>query len=90
MLERTSTPRVPLTLPGARVLVIQSPYYADVAKALLDGALAEIEAASAGHEIITVPGAKSKGKGCPRTVELLDLYPALADLFVESWLESAL
>ena len=57
MLERTSTPRTPLSLPGARVLVIQSPYYADVAKELLDGALAEIEAASAGHEVITVPGA---------------------------------
>ena len=57
MLERTSTPRQPLSLPGARVLVIQSPYYADVAKELLDGALAELEAAGAGHEIITVPGA---------------------------------
>ena len=30
--------------------------------------------------IIMVPGAKSAGKSCPRTVELLDLYPTLADL----------
>lgn len=57
MLERTSTPRTPLSLPGARLLVIQSPYYADVAKELLDGALAEIKAAGAEHEVITVPGA---------------------------------
>ena len=57
MLEKTSTPRVPLSLPGARVLIIQSPYYADVAKAMLDGAIAEIEAAGAAHETVSVPGA---------------------------------
>ena len=30
--------------------------------------------------IIATPSPKTKGKGCPRTVELLDLYPTLADL----------
>jgi len=30
--------------------------------------------------IIVAPGAKGNGKSCPRTVELLDLYPTLADL----------
>lgn len=29
--------------------------------------------------IVSVPGAKGNGKSCPRTVELLDLYPTLAD-----------
>jgi len=30
--------------------------------------------------IIAAPKAKAKGKGCGRTVELLDIYPTLADL----------
>lgn len=30
--------------------------------------------------IVAAPGQKAKGKGCGRTVELLDLYPTLADL----------
>ena len=57
MLERSSVPRTPLSLPGARVLVIESPYYQDVAEALLAGAMAEIEAAGATCEKVTVPGA---------------------------------
>jgi len=30
--------------------------------------------------IIVPPGSKNAGKACPRTVELIDLYPTLADL----------
>jgi uncharacterized sulfatase len=30
--------------------------------------------------IVAAPGRKGNGKGCPRTVELLDLYPTLAEL----------
>ena len=42
---------------GLSVLIIEAPYYRDVSDALREGALAELEAAGAGHEIITVPGA---------------------------------
>lgn len=30
--------------------------------------------------IIAGPGVKARGKGCPRTVEFLDIYPTIADL----------
>jgi 6,7-dimethyl-8-ribityllumazine synthase len=42
---------------GTRVLVIESPYYEDIAAELAAGALAELEAAGAGFERIAVPGA---------------------------------
>lgn len=38
------------------------------------------EAATRLPLIVHAPGAKARGKGCGRTVELLDLYPTLADL----------
>jgi len=38
------------------------------------------EAATRMPLIFAAPMAKARGKGCPRTVELLDLYPTLADL----------
>ena len=62
MVERTSTPRTPLSLPGAHVLIIESPYYGDVADALRTGAVAEIEAAEATYEIVSVPGALEIGQ----------------------------
>ena len=57
MVERASAPRVPLSLPDARILIIESPYYADIAAEMLAGARAEIEAAGATHETVSVPGA---------------------------------
>ena len=42
---------------GARILIIDSPYYANISEALLAGAVAELEAAGATSERITVPGA---------------------------------
>ena len=57
MIERTSSPRAALSLSGARVLVIESPYYADVAAALLEGCVAELLAAGVTYELISVPGA---------------------------------
>ncbi len=42
---------------GARILIIDSPYYANISEALLAGAMAELEAAGATSERITVPGA---------------------------------
>jgi 6,7-dimethyl-8-ribityllumazine synthase len=42
---------------GARLLLIEAPYYAAVAEALAAGAIAELEAAGASFERIAVPGA---------------------------------
>ena len=42
---------------GARILIIDAPYYQDIADALLAGARAELEAAGATSNRIVVPGA---------------------------------
>ena len=42
---------------GARILIIDAPYYQDISDALLAGAIAELEAAGASSERIVVPGA---------------------------------
>jgi len=47
--------RVPAA--GARVLLIEAPYYGAIAEALAAGAIAELEAAGASFERVTVPGA---------------------------------
>lgn len=44
-------------LRGARVLIIESRYYEEIAAELLAGAEAELEAAGVSHERIEVPGA---------------------------------
>jgi 6,7-dimethyl-8-ribityllumazine synthase len=52
----SETPR-PAAVAGARVLVIEAPYYNHIAEALAAGAIAELEAAGAAYERIQVPGA---------------------------------
>ena len=42
---------------GARVLIIEAPYYQEIGKELLDGAIAELEASGASFERVVVPGA---------------------------------
>ena len=42
---------------GARILIIEAPYYQEIAKQLLDGAIAELEASGASFERVVVPGA---------------------------------
>ncbi len=42
---------------GARVLIVEARFYDDIQDALLDGAIAELKAAGATHEVLTVPGA---------------------------------
>jgi 6,7-dimethyl-8-ribityllumazine synthase len=49
-------PRPP-AVRGARVLLIEAPYYAAVAEALAAGAVAELEASGATFERVQVPGA---------------------------------
>jgi 6,7-dimethyl-8-ribityllumazine synthase len=56
--EKPQTEDLPkIDASGHGVLIIEAPYYADVSDALRAGALAELEAAGAGHERIVVPGA---------------------------------
>jgi 6,7-dimethyl-8-ribityllumazine synthase len=56
--EHDSEPtRAPTIIAGARVLVIESPYYRAIAEALAEGAIAELEAAGATFERVQVPGA---------------------------------
>jgi 6,7-dimethyl-8-ribityllumazine synthase len=40
-----------------KILVVHSPYYKDIADNLVAGAVAELDAAGATHEVIDVPGA---------------------------------
>jgi 6,7-dimethyl-8-ribityllumazine synthase len=42
---------------GARALIVEARFYDDILDALLEGALAELKAASVGYDVITVPGA---------------------------------
>lgn len=60
MSTRTETPtaRPPVAgVKGARILIVASPYYADIAEALVSGARREIEKNGAKAELVHVPGA---------------------------------
>jgi 6,7-dimethyl-8-ribityllumazine synthase len=43
-------------LSGTRALIVEARFYDDIQDALLQGALAELEAAGVAHDLITVPG----------------------------------
>src|SRR6202051_1231423 len=45
------------TLAGARVLVVEARYYEGIADALVAGAKRALDAAQAGYDVVTVPGA---------------------------------
>jgi 6,7-dimethyl-8-ribityllumazine synthase len=53
--SQTKLDRTPL--PGARILIVEARFYEGIADALLEGAVAAVNAAGATHERITVPGA---------------------------------
>jgi len=42
---------------GARALIVEARFYDDIQDALLEGAVAELEAAGVTHDLLTVPGA---------------------------------
>ena len=50
-------PRPLFDAPAPRILIVRAPYYIDIADALLQGAVAECDAAGAVHEVFDVPGA---------------------------------
>jgi len=57
MAQEHNTLAPPVFKEPTRVLIVLSPYYADIATQLVTGARAAIEAAGASHETIEVPGA---------------------------------
>lgn len=42
---------------GARVVIVEARFYDDIQDALLEGAVAELDAAGVGYDVISVPGA---------------------------------
>ena len=42
---------------GSRALIVEARFYDDIQDALLQGAVAELEAAGVTHDVVTVPGA---------------------------------
>jgi 6,7-dimethyl-8-ribityllumazine synthase len=42
---------------GARVVIVEARFYDDIQDALLEGAIAELDAAGVGYDVISVPGA---------------------------------
>lgn len=50
-------PPPPINAAGQRYLIIEAPYYDDIAAALAEGAIAEFEASGAEYDRVVVPGA---------------------------------
>jgi 6,7-dimethyl-8-ribityllumazine synthase len=67
----------PQPVPGARVLLIEAPYYAAIAEQLAVGAIAELQAAGASIERVQVPGALEIPLALAQAVEA-GLIPAYA------------
>jgi 6,7-dimethyl-8-ribityllumazine synthase len=61
----------PVTIDGAghRFLIIEAPYYEDIAAALIEGALAEFAAAGSTYDRIEVPGALEIPQALGKAVE---------------------
>ena len=58
MVLRQTEPGIAVpSLKGARVLILEAPYYAGITKALVDGALAALAEAGAAGDRLAVPGA---------------------------------
>src|SRR5215813_13735081 len=53
--RRKQADDAPLT--GARILIVESGYYEDIADTLLEGARRALDAAGAAYDVVTVPGA---------------------------------
>ena len=53
--RRTEAEDAPLK--GARILIVESGYYEDIADTLLAGATRALDAAGAAYDVVTVPGA---------------------------------
>lgn len=62
-----SLPR-PIFTDPVKLLVVVAPFYRDIADMMIEGALAEIEAASGTHELVEVPGALE----IPTTIAMAD------------------
>ena len=61
----------PVTIDGSghRFLIIEAPYYEDVAAALIEGAKAEFDAAGAAYDRVEVPGALEIPQALGKAVE---------------------
>jgi 6,7-dimethyl-8-ribityllumazine synthase len=54
---RRAAPKDQTDVSGARALIVEARFYDDIQDALLEGAVAELRAAGASYDVITVPGA---------------------------------
>ena len=54
---RRALPKDQTDITGARVVIVEARFYDDIQDAMLEGAIAELQAVGMTHDIITVPGA---------------------------------